>query len=36
MTIDTIGNSATYLTETIDDFGDFLKPDKISVNCDFT
>lgn len=29
--IDTIGNSAIYLTETIDDFRDFFKPDKHQV-----
>ena len=29
--IDTIGNSAIYLTETIDDFRDFFKPDKYQV-----
>lgn len=29
--VDTIGNSATFLTETIDDFRDFFKPDKQQI-----
>jgi len=32
--VDTIGNSAHFLTETIDDFRDFFKPDKERTNFD--